>query len=888
MSRQSRLICFLTCLVFAFAAMGLSADSPAFAQTADKPLCPEPPKTVHINYAFDWPVIEQQKLAQKFQLRCGAASDLDQMLSVTVSSLKGQDITIIGSKLVVQDERGQSQISLQTEQDDGRLRTAILPIRHLKTDNRYFSFVGIEGVTVEGDELILRYVVDDTRLRGVDGDIRIMWRRDGQILPKQKKSRYRLGEDDIGTMISATVEFSDKRGVVYASKQAVASSQIAMKPTPPQINGLSIDGEPLIGKTLTARYAFYDRNPEDSEQDSRIQWLRDNYPIPGANRPEYLVVPQDLGTRISVNIIPRSQNGDEGESYIASLSRNIEDELVTLRPDILAEVNGESSDAEVFDPIIATPEPISDNISAPITLRAEEVPAPNDILISRGLKIASTSPRRFSGLVYTENTVLPQRILDEIEGRMIGQEITLETIKAALEAVNDAYKEEGYELSRAMLPEQTITDGKLTIQLVQTRIGKITFENRERLSEEFLRKNLLLDEGDYISLAELERNIRLYNSGNKSKLTTELAPGENFGETDIFVQVSEPRPVELPSINVNNHASEMSDWRSNSATFIFNNLLGREDETTMSISDTAGSSSQSLSLSLPVTRYGTNFSASFQRSNTQTVGGGAELVGYRGKSHSYSFALSHPMVFKDDYSVYVSAAYSASYSDLVQAESGDLLSKSRGRKLAISLPMSYSTGLTSLAFSPTWSLINTHTKIPPDETWVQKIDGDFSASRFLNTYLTANLKGKFLYTTTRKMLNMPGEILSVGGPSSVRAYQPSESSGYQGYFISAELRSDLANWESVTLPEAIPNIQPYIFVDHMLARSQYKKDTRADYWSGAGIGLSIPNIFNVLSFDAYIAEPLDGEVHKAEQEAYDDELIQFSINARFDFLQDRK
>jgi hemolysin activation/secretion protein len=138
-----------------------------------------------------------------------------------------------------------------------------------------------------------------------------------------------------------------------------------------------------------------------------------------------------------------------------------------------------------------------------------------------------------------------------------------------------------------------------------------------------------------------------------------------------------------------------------------------------------------------------------------------------------------------------------------------------------------------------------------------------------------------LYSDARDMINMPSEILSVGGPSSVRAYRPGESSGYQGYFLTGELRTDLANWEEVSLPDFMPSAQTYFFVDHMLAQSQYRQRSRADYWSGYGVGLQIPSIFNLLTFDIYWSEALDGAVHEEEKEFYDDELFQFSLSARF-------
>ncbi len=870
--------------VFAFCLVLFSQNPMALAN--DEGQCPEPPAALHVQYAFDWPVIEQQRLAKQFALRCGTSADLDRLLKKTAQSLADKGINLVRSQLVTKDEFGQTRITIKTAQDDNKLRTAIMPVRRLYKDDRYFALAEIDGTPVEGNQLTLRYVVDETRLKEVDGSISIIWMRDNVAIPKQQKSKYRITEKDINAKISAMLEFTDERGVVYATRIVPASAAIAMKRTPPALKNLRISGDAIVGKILQAEYQFYDRNPEDKEQGSQFQWLRNGYEIPDANTASYMIVPQDLGATISVRIVPKASDGQRGTTYLASLEKAVMDELVALRPQILSEINADENKEGVFSPVLTSPEPIGSETEKKIILSSPAIPKPAIIRLAAGLHIANGSPRRFTGIEFTENTILQPEVLDEIEGRVIGQDITLETIKATLDAVNEAYKDAGFELSRALLPEQTITDGQLKIQLVQTKIGKITFENANRLKEGFLRKHLRLDEGDYISLAELERNIRLYNAGNKSKLTTELAPGENFGETDVFVQVAEPRPIELPSISVNNYANEMTDWRQNSFSFVLNNILGREDETTFSFSDSKGSASQALGFAMPLSAVGTNLSANLSRSQTSTVGGSDSIIGYRGKSYSAALGLSHPLAFKDDYSVYVSASLGESYNELTQAITGDALSKSTGRKFAVSLPMNFNTAKSSYSFSPTWSLINTETKIPPQTVWVQKLDGDLSSSHLIAPWLTANFKGKFLYTRSKKMLNMPGEILSVGGSTSVRAYQPSESSGYMGYFLSGELRTDLANWDSIEMPEFMPNLQPYVFIDHMLARGQYQKDTREDYWSGYGFGVTVPSLFKGLSLDAYIAESLDGEVHKAEQEAYDEQRIQFSVNANFNFLQD--
>jgi len=217
---------------------------------------------------------------------------------------------------------------------------------------------------------------------------------------------------------------------------------------------------------------------------------------------------------------------------------------------------------------------------------------------------------------------------------------------------------------------------------------------------------------------------------------------------------------------------------------------------------------------------------------------------------------------------------------MVAPVTGDLLAKSKTEKLLLSLPVSYSDGVTAVSLSPSWHVIHNQTEIPSTNKWIQKLDMDMSASRYIKPALTANFAGRFLYTNARAFLNMPDEILSVGGPGSVRAYRPSESSGYRGWFLTGELRTDLANWQDMSLPQWVPNIQPYVFVDHVNAREVYGQSRRADRWSGYGIGLSVPSIFNYFSFDTYWAEPLDDDVHQQEKEAYKDDLLQFSLSAK--------
>ena len=65
-----------------------------------------------------------------------------------------------------------------------------------------------------------------------------------------------------------------------------------------------------------------------------------------------------------------------------------------------------------------------------------------------------------------------------------------------------------------------------------------------------------------------------------------------------------------------------------------------------------------------------------------------------------------------------------------------------------------------------------------------------------------------------------------------------------------------------------------------MAQSQYRKRSRGDIWSSAGVGLTIPSLFDTFTFDAYWATPLDGSIHQAEKDAYSDDVIKFSLSAK--------
>lgn len=765
----------------------------------------------------------------------------------------------------------------------------------------------ITGDAETGQTLTATYIFNDDNEGDSEGDTSFIWLRDNMAIAGATGPSYQTGASDIGAQISVRVQPRSQDGMAGAAKTASLAEIVRAKPVEVDQDTVQLaDGKALDADALEGRIAAAIETDETSEAETSAKIADDSdekaiitkaedksdsaeiaeqivtigKPAPRPAKPQ--IAPVDDDTKLA--------KSDDDKAPQLIIRAPTEAERESLAQPEEAEKEPASDIAQADKPaIIIKPLDDEDKTDKPRQddeLEAEKepviiAPVPPPTVLTEGFEITHNSPKIFTGLSFTPSNILLETDLKNIERAVKGMPIQLPAIKTVLDEVNALYLAYGFELSRALLPEQTVDDGVVAIQLVEAKVGKIILENRDALDEDFIRNHLAAEEGGFISLAQLEKSIRIYNMSNKSNLATELAPGEAFGETDIFVDVAEPDIVELPSVSVNNHANKTSDWRNNTFSFTANNLFGFDDETAFSFSDASGSSTQSVSFSMPVDYKGSNLSLALTNSDTKIVAGSAETVGYRGSSTASSVSYSTPMLVGDEYSIYLSGTLGSSKSDLVQPETGLMLSKSHVRKFTLGLPYSYNNGTTSFSFAPAWHVINSTTEIPVTDKWVQKIDGDISLSQFLSEKWTANLKAKFLYTDARDMINMPSEILSVGGSSSVRAYQPGESSGYQGYFLSGEMRTDLANWEEVSLPEFMPSAQLYLFADHMMAQTQYKVRNRGDYWSGVGVGLRIPSIFNLLTFDVYWSEPLDGSIHEAEKEFYDEELFQFSLSARF-------
>ena len=121
---------------------------------------------------------------------------------------------------------------------------------------------------------------------------------------------------------------------------------------------------------------------------------------------------------------------------------------------------------------------------------------------------------------------------------------TLQGIEGLARRVEALYKREGYPFVQVVVPPQRVTDGVLTLQVIEGVLGRSTVAGTDRLTQgaqPFLDAGL--PKGRPIHEKQLERTMLLIDDQPGFVLRPVLKPGAGFGESDLLAQVERQNRV---------------------------------------------------------------------------------------------------------------------------------------------------------------------------------------------------------------------------------------------------------------------------------------------------------------------------------------------------------
>jgi hemolysin activation/secretion protein len=492
---------------------------------------------------------------------------------------------------------------------------------------------------------------------------------------------------------------------------------------------------------------------------------------------------------------------------------------------------------------------------------------------------------RFSG-----NTVFSAAELRETVREFIGKTLDFNGLNDAAGRVQRYYRERGYFLAVAYLPQQEIKDGLVEIAVLEGRLGAVNLQMdpKAKLRESFVRGILdaHLKRGDLITENRLERPLLLLRDLPEMEVTSELGPSKTeVGAADLTVKLTENRRAVSGYVDVDNHGNRFSGEYRLGVNLNTSNFTGFGD--LLSFRGFLTNEEMKfgrLSYVIPVGPYGTRVGASVTAFDYK-LGKTFEDLGANGEGQVYTLYALHPFLRTRNANLFVQAGFERK--DLkdqnssidptaehkIDAAKLGVVGDFRDRLFSGGLN-SYSATLTAgdVEISPQTELdVDQLAGIGPKTSGsFNKLNVDLRRLQRLTDSFTLLLA----YSGQLASKNLTAaEKMSLGGPNGVRAYPVGEAPGDTGHLFTAELRYIIPNFKVFG-----GDVTPSVFLDHGQVKtledpppadptgsSNYRSIT------GYGIGLSVGREGNFL-VRGYLAKPADGETPISDDKKRDPRL----------------
>jgi len=508
--------------------------------------------------------------------------------------------------------------------------------------------------------------------------------------------------------------------------------------------------------------------------------------------------------------------------------------------------------------------------------------APPKPALPAGTKVNVTvKDFRFSG-----NTVFSSAELRGLVQEFIGKTLDFNGLNDAAGRVQRHYRERGYFLAVAYLPQQEIREGIVEIAVLEGRLGQINLQvdPKTKLKESFARGILAahLKPGDLITENSLERPLLLLRDLPNMEVTSELGPSKTqLGAADLTVKISENTKNFDGYVDADNHGNRFSGEYRIGINLNAGDLTGYGDLLSFRgfVTDEAMKFGR-LSYVIPLGHYGTRIGASatgFQ----YTLGKDFAAQGLNGEGQVYTVYALHPLLRTRNANLFIQgAAERKDLEDRNDSINGVVDQTITNGKLGVVGDFRdrlMSGGLNSYSLTVTGGKL----EISPADALAldQSAIGSQAAghfSKFNVEYrrlqrLTDQLNLLFAYAGQAANKNLTAaEKMALGGPNGVRAYPVGEAPGDVGQVGTLELR-----W-------LVPKVQVFggdltlsTFIDHGQVLTQKNQPPAIAAVSankrsitGAGVGVSLGREGNfLLRMD--IATPLDDETPVSDSKKVD-------------------
>ena len=445
-------------------------------------------------------------------------------------------------------------------------------------------------------------------------------------------------------------------------------------------------------------------------------------------------------------------------------------------------------------PLLPPPEFRKPAPAPPLEIRSPDLLDPGAAL-SEGLRILVKRIRVEGSTVFTAAQLRP--IVEPFENR----ELASEDLDELRHRLTLAYVNAGYINSGAVIPDQRVADGAITIRIIEGRLSEVAVAGEHRFRRWYLAERVALGAGEPFNVNRLQEAIQLLLQGGQiERINAQLTPGAQRGEALLRMDLKEAERWSAGFALANNRSPVVGALRAELSLGV-RNLVGSGDVAQVRLGRTRGLRDENLSFSIPVNARDTAIYFRGDRVHSQVIEPPFSLIDLRSDSASMELGVSHP--FLRDLRGSLTLGGGFYWRDNATALLG--------------VPFSFTPGIVdgkarvkALRFFGDW-LERTQDSVSAARATLSNGLNVGGATRSASNTADSQYRAVLVQLQHARRLApdgrqlvlradvqqssgelLPSEKFAIGGAESVRGYRENQIVRDQGWFVSAEYRHPLA------------------------------------------------------------------------------------------------
>ncbi len=398
------------------------------------------------------------------------------------------------------------------------------------------------------------------------------------------------------------------------------------------------------------------------------------------------------------------------------------------------------------------------------------------------------------------STVYSATELESLLVSLRDTEQSMTDLNNAARILTSFYRHHGYPVARAYLPAQTISNGEVTIKILEGRLDKVVLKNQSRVSSERIEAlvNAHIPQGQVLTASNINQTLLLLDTWGdlKSHVRGTLQAGDSVGTSNLIVNVPAGKHYEGDVI-LDNYGTRFTGQDRLSGHLLVYSPLNRGDRLDLR----ASVSNEDLAYGYAVwtTPVGNNglvlgANASYNR---YVLGDAFASLDVHGTAQTVGVQGGYPL--KVDVKNRILSVFA-----LRQKQLHDVIGtlQSDSKKTIKSVDLQISGEHAANAQVSAWQITATAGQLDISTPNVLSVDQASAKTNgnFAKIVISANsllsfspkVSAYFALNTQRASKNLESsEKFALGGVNAVRAYPSGEGTGDQGWQGTVELRYNL-------------------------------------------------------------------------------------------------